>query len=119
MEDILHTTELIGLKGRQFWKCTCGAVWSVGDEKRHPNTINRVEVVLFKPSGKYYTTEFWEIPSRVRDTRDSGEEYTRPVIGPYDMLQSPDFRRIGGGSVLVSSQEPWGYPALFPSEPVL
>jgi len=57
-------------------------------------------VILFKPSGKYYTEERWRIP-------DS-------AITPYDMERSPDFRRISGGAVLVETQEPWGYPHLFP-----
>lgn len=57
------------------------------------------EVILFKPSGKYYTTEEWRIPEG--------------AIGPYDMNGSPDFRRISGaGAVLVTSQR-WGYPHLF------
>jgi len=60
----------------------------------------RARVILFKASGKYYTEEEWLIPER--------------AIGPYDMLNSPDFRRIGGGAVLVDTQEPWGYPHLFP-----
>jgi hypothetical protein len=61
----------------------------------------RAEVILFKPSGKYYTTEEWEVPAG--------------AIGPYDMLRSPDFRRIAGsGPVLIPSQEPWGFPHLFP-----
>ena len=55
-------------------------------------------VVLFKPSGKYYTEESWRIPDR--------------AVGPYDMDRSPDFRRIDGGAVLVDTQEPWGYPHL-------
>ena len=57
-------------------------------------------VILFKPSGKYYTEEKWRIPPG--------------AIGPYDMSASPDFRRIGGGAVLVNTQEPWGFPHLFP-----
>ena len=58
-------------------------------------------VVLFKPTGKYYTEEQWRIPEG--------------AIGPYDMRESPDFRRISGqGAVLVETQEPWGYPHLFP-----
>jgi len=62
----------------------------------------RAEVILFKDTGKYYTTEEWRIPE--------------DAIGPYDMKRSPDFRRIGGnGAVLVVTQEPWGYPHLFPS----
>lgn len=67
----------------------------------------RATVQLFKPSGKYYTTESWAVPVG--------------VIGPYDMEKSPDFRRIGGtGPVLVCSEgelagdENWGFPHLFP-----
>lgn len=55
-------------------------------------------VSLFRPSGKWYTDEHWRIPPG--------------AIGPYDMENSPDFRRIGGGPVLVDTQEPWGYPHL-------
>ena len=53
-------------------------------------------VILFKPSGKYDGEEPWRIP--------------RGATGPYDMWDSPDFRRIDGGAVLVPEQEPWGYP---------
>jgi hypothetical protein len=62
-------------------------------------------VLLFKPSGKYYTEEDWRIPA--------------DAIGPYDMLHSPDFRRISNGPVLVETQEPWGYPHLFPADVIL
>ena len=58
-------------------------------------------VILFKPSGKYYTEEPWEVPDR--------------AIGPYDMVRSKDFRRIDGGAVLIETQEPWGFPHLFPA----
>lgn len=58
----------------------------------------RVKVILFKSSGKYYTDEDWRIPDG--------------AIGPWDMLHSPDFRRIDNGPVLVPEQEPWGYPHL-------
>ena len=61
----------------------------------------KAKVILFKPSGKYYTEEEWEIPEK--------------AIGPYDMERSPNFRRISGGAVLIDSQEPWGYPHLFPN----
>lgn len=61
----------------------------------------RAKVILFKSTGKYYTEEEWIVPEG--------------AIGPYDMANSPDFRRIGGGAVLVETQEPWGYPHLFPS----
>lgn len=44
-----------------------------------------------------------------------GRHFERPAMGPYDMDQSPDCRRIGGGSVLVESQEPWGFPHLSPN----
>jgi hypothetical protein len=59
----------------------------------------KATVTLFKMSGKYYTTESWRVPP--------------DAIGPYDMLRSPDFRRIDSGSVLVESDH-WGYPHLFP-----
>jgi hypothetical protein len=56
-------------------------------------------VILFKSSGKYYTDEEWRIPDG--------------ALGPFDMVDSPDFRRIGGdGHVLIPTQEPWGYPHL-------
>lgn len=68
-------------------------------------------VILFKPNGTFYTEEEWDIPERV--PRDFGEGY-RQVVGPFDMIHSKDFHRIGGGPVLVVTQEPWGYPDLFP-----
>lgn len=58
----------------------------------------KATVILFKTGGKYYTEEHWTVPDG--------------AIGPYDMADSPDFRRISGGPVLVVSQEPWGYPFL-------
>jgi len=64
-----------------------------------PSAGDLIEVELFKPSGKYYTTEQWEVP--------------KGAIGPYDMRRSESFRRIDGGAVLVTSQG-WGYPQLFP-----
>ena len=64
-------------------------------------TEQRVAVILFKKSGKYYTEEQWRIPAG--------------AIGPYDMALSPDFRRIDDGPVLVETQEPWGFPHLFPA----
>lgn len=77
----------------------------------------RAKVILFKPSGKYYTEEEWEIPAVVRDMSAARGKFTREAIVPVDMLHSPDFRRIEGGPVLVESQEPWGYPHLFPGVP--
>lgn len=64
--------------------------------------IKLAKVVLFKQSGKYYTEEHWRVPT--------------DAVGPWDMKNSPDFRRIDNGAVLVESQEPWGYPILFPTE---
>jgi hypothetical protein len=58
----------------------------------------KATVILFKPGGKYYTEEQWEVPA--------------DAIGPWDMERSPDFRQISGGPVLVDTQEPWGYPHL-------
>lgn len=63
--------------------------------------MNDALVTLFKPSGKYYTTERWTIPDG--------------AIGPYDMDRSPDFRRIAGGPVLIED-EAFGYQHLFPGE---
>jgi hypothetical protein len=62
------------------------------------NFYDTASVILFRLSGKYYTEERWRIPKN--------------AIGPYDMKSSPDFRTIGGGPVLVVSQEPWGFPHL-------
>lgn len=64
--------------------------------------MDTATVILFKPSGKYYTEESWRVPDG--------------AITPHDMKRSPDFRRIGGGAVLVVTQEPWGYPHLFPRD---
>jgi hypothetical protein len=74
------------------------------------------KVILFRRSGKYYTEEEWEIPETVEDYSDERGFFRREVIIPYDMKQSKDFRRIDGGAVLVETQEPWGYPHLFPGE---
>ena len=73
-----------------------------------------VKVILFKPSGKYYTEEDWRIPEVVKDWSERRGDFERPAMGPYDMFQSPDFRRIDGGPALVETQEPWGFPHLFP-----
>lgn len=62
--------------------------------------VSKARVILFKPTGKYYTEEEWEIPEN--------------AISPFDMHRSKDFRRIAGGPVLIDTQEPWGYPHLFP-----
>jgi hypothetical protein len=75
----------------------------------------KATVILFKSSGKYYTEEEWEIPDEV-PTEASYGLIRRAVVGPYDMEHSRDFHRISGGAVLVVTQEPWGYPHLFPSE---
>lgn len=60
--------------------------------------VVKANVILFRSSGKYYTEEQWEVPAN--------------AIGPFDMIDSPDFRQIDGGPVLVDTQEPWGYPHL-------
>ncbi len=58
----------------------------------------KATVSLFKDSGKWYCDEDWIIPEK--------------AIGPWDMADSPDFRRIGNGKVLVHEQEPFGFPVL-------
>ena len=70
------------------------------------------KVILFKPSGKYYTEEEWRIPDKVVEYSKDRGYYTRDAIGPYDVDRSLDFRQIDGGPVLVVTQEPWGYPHL-------
>lgn len=73
----------------------------------------RVKVILFKPSGKYYTEEEWRIPTR--EQAEQHPAYMRgDMVSPVCMLYSPDFRRISNGPVLIETQEPWGYPHLFP-----
>lgn len=71
-------------------------------------------VILFKPGGKYYTSEEWEIPELVPhvDEWKSKAGLKHPPLGPWDMEHSKDFHRINDGPVLVPSQEPWGYPHL-------
>lgn len=64
---------------------------------------HQARVLLFNANGKYKYEEHWQTPS--------------DAIGPYDLLRSPDFRRTQGGAVLVETQEPWGFPHLFPGQP--
>lgn len=70
-------------------------------------------VTLFKPSGKYYTEEPWRIPTE-EEAVAAGMNMRGDLVGPFCMKYSPDFRRIGDGAVLIDTQEPWGYPHLFP-----
>lgn len=123
--------------GKGCFSCNMSGIVSDPTQEDHPcprcTEPKRVkaEVVLFKPSGKYYTTEHWRIPTK-EDAMLSIKEaellygiqkeivpdpslISGDLIIPYSMIYSPDFRRIGGGAVLVVSQEPWGYPHLFPS----
>lgn len=78
-----------------------------------PTEPTKALVMLFKPSGKYYTEEYWRIPTREQAERHEGF-LPGDMVTPYVMRYSPDFRRISGGAVLVVSQEPWGYPHLMP-----
>ena len=66
-------------------------------ENDQPEDDGTAEVKLFKRSGRYYTTERWRVP--------------KGVNFPSDMRQSPDFRRIDMGPVLVTSER-WGFPAI-------
>lgn len=77
----------------------------------------KAHVTLFKPGGKFYTEEEWEIPT-VDQVTAAGGNIGDSMI-PYCMRFSPDFRRISGGPVLIDTQEPWGYPHLIPSQIVL
>lgn len=68
-------------------------------------------VTLFKDSGKYAFGEAWRVPVC--------------AVSPADMSLSPDFRRTGGGAVLVDADasdeypaaENWGFPHLLDREP--
>lgn len=74
----------------------------------------KVRAVLFKPSGKYYTEEDWEIPEKVPHPDSLLAKQGRLVgpTDPSDMRYSKDFRRIDGGPVLIPESERWGWPAL-------
>jgi len=105
-----HSEDGCNLMFNETVKCNCPGLWTP-----------MVNVILFKPSGKYYTEEQWRIPEGevipIIDPNPNPEEPRfRSVVGPYDMEFSPDFRRISGGHVLIPAQEPWGYPHLFPAE---
>jgi hypothetical protein len=71
-----------------------------------PTLTRTATVTLFKPSGKYYTTESWRRPFG--------------AIQPSEMNASPDFHQINGGAVLVETDageefpgdENWGVPHL-------
>lgn len=69
-------------------------------ERRVRSGGHKARVILFKPGGKFMYEEEWAVPAS--------------AIGPADMDASPDFRRVNGGPVLVCTQEPWGFPHLFP-----
>lgn len=86
-----------------------------GGEKLAEPEPRRVHVTLFKPNGRRYTEEDWRIPATVTDYSQSRGEYDREPLGPYDMLQSPDFHRISNGPVLIHADGPWGYEHLFPA----
>lgn len=79
----------------------------------------KAKVILFKSSGKYYTEEEWEIPT-AEELEEKQKNLPREMRDwdflPTCMRHSKDFRRIGAGAVLVVTQEPWGFPHLFPNE---
>ena len=75
--------------------------------------MGKAKVVLFKPSGKYYTEEEWEIPTPLDCVAAGGGK--GDMFAPQTcMVHSSDFRRINDGPVLIPEQEPWGYPGLIP-----
>lgn len=75
----------------------------------------KAKVILFKPEGKYYTEEEWEVPTAEQVRAGGGMR--GDLVGPFCMTYSPDFHAIAGGPVLVPSQEPWGYPFLITAPP--
>jgi hypothetical protein len=72
------------------------------------------EVTLFRASGKYYTTDTWEIPTKEEILERGGQR--GDVFYPGCMRYSKDARKIDGGYALVDTQEPWGHPALIPAK---
>ncbi|MCM2391728.1 hypothetical protein [Streptomyces albipurpureus] len=86
-----------------------------GDAVEDP-ALTVVTVTLFKASGKFYTSEEWRIPTQEQIDDAAGKPRVAYPFIPHCMRYSPDFRRISGGAVLVDTQEPWGYPHLFPGE---
>lgn len=68
----------------------------------------KATVILFKPSGKYYTDSLWEIPTLAQVLAGGGNRGDAMI--PYCMRYSPDFQP--GWIALVETQEPWGYPHL-------
>lgn len=97
-----HTEGNINIEGRRFTVVIKQELNAKPEPKVEPiqEKITRAKVELYKPNGRYYTEEEWLIPDG--------------AIGPYDMINSPEFRRIDGGAVVISAQEPWGYPHIFP-----
>lgn len=89
----------------------------IDNREQLDNPREYAEVTLFKPTGKFYTTEAWRIPTE-EEAREHPEFHAGDMVGPYCMKYSPDFHRIDRrGTVLVHTQEPWGYPHLFPNLP--
>lgn len=76
--------------------------------KTNNEKTRTVSVVLFKESGKYYSEESWRVPNNNNS------------VGPAEMVNSPDYHRIGKGKVLITSDshvhapndQNWGYPHL-------
>ncbi len=84
-----------------------------------PDWRGKAKVILFKPSGKYYTEEEWKIPNPLileAAQQHLPKERRVGIYNPKCMEHSPDFRRIDGGAVLVSSEGPWGFPHLLNTE---
>jgi hypothetical protein len=73
------------------------AAFPVAPEATSPTAkTRRATVTLFKPSGKYYTSESWRVPYGATQASD--------------MCKSPDFRQINGGAVLVETDAGEEFP---------
>lgn len=76
------------------------------NQESKSESTRTVSVILFKDSGKYYSEESWRVPYEPLD--------------PSEMVNSPDYHRIGNGKVLITSEahdhaskdQNWGYPHL-------
>lgn len=84
---------------------------AIEEIRAEPTPRATAKVILFKETGKYYTEEEWRIPT-VEEAEQRPGFMGGDMVAPYCMIYSPDFHRIGQGSVLVVSQEPWGFPHL-------
>jgi hypothetical protein len=128
-EDSMKNDPVVAYTQGSFWFCVKDRPTGYSEETRLSQLLPiydyrcdecgnpirlKAKVILFKHSGKYYSEEEWEIPTKEEVIERGG--MPGDSVGPFCMKYSKDYRHIGGdGPVLVITQEPWGYPhLLFP-----